>query len=108
MNEMTTLVWGLAVVAGMVFGIMFFAGLWWTVRKAVCSERPALWLLGSQFLRTSLALTGFYLVAGGHWQRLLACLLGFAIARFMVTQFTGRLVAPPSHSGKEVLHAIES
>ena len=108
MNEMRTLIWLAAVVAGLLLGIVFFAGLWLTLRKAVCSERPALWLLGSQFLRTGLALSGFYLVADGHWQRLLACLLGFVIARFMVTQFTGRRVAPPSCSRKEVLHAIES
>jgi hypothetical protein len=28
------------------------------------------------------ALVGFYLVSGGHWERLLACLLGFVIAPF--------------------------
>lgn len=108
MNEMTMLVWVPAVVAGLLLGIMFFAGLWLTLRKAICSRRPARWLLGSWFLRTGLALSGFYLVANGHWQRLLACLLGFVIARFMVTQFTGRLVDPPNCSRKENLHAIES
>lgn len=108
MNEMTTLMRVLSVIAGLLLGTMFFAGLWWTVRKAVFSQRPALWLLGSQLLRTSLTLAGFYLVAGGHWQRLLACLIGFVIARFLVIQFTGRLVAPPKCSRQEVIHAIES
>ena len=108
MNEIATLIWVLAVVAGLLLGIMFFVGLWWTVRKAVSSRQPALWLLGSQLLRTSLTLAGFYIVSSGHWQRLLACLLGFVIARFMVTQFTGRLVTPSSCSRKEVVHATES
>ena len=108
MNESTTLRWGLAVVAGLLLGTMFFVGLWWTVRKAVFSPRPALWLLGSQLLRTSLALAGFYVVASGHWQRLLACLLGFVIARFIVIQFTGRPVVPLTFSRKEAGHATES
>ncbi len=94
MTEMTTLIWVLALAAGVLLGTMFFTGLWWTVRKAVISRQPARWLLGSQLLRASLTLAGFYLVSGGHWQRLLACLLGFVFARFMVTQLTGRLVAP--------------
>jgi hypothetical protein len=29
------------------------------------------------------ALAGFYAVSGGHWDRLLACLLGFVIARLL-------------------------
>jgi hypothetical protein len=37
----------------------------------------------------SVALTGFYFVAGGQWERLLACLLGFFIARMVVTWLTG-------------------
>ena len=42
----------------------------------------------------SLALAGFYFVAGGHWQRLLACLLGFVIARLIVTRLTGEAKQP--------------
>jgi F1F0 ATPase subunit 2 len=44
--------------------------------------------LGSLLLRTSIALAGFYFVSGGHWERLLACLLGFVIARLIVTRLT--------------------
>ena len=86
MNETLTLV--LALVAGVLLGAMFFGGLWWTVRKGVSSEQPALWFLGSLLLRTSIALAGFYFVARGHWERLLVCLLGFVIARFIVTRLT--------------------
>jgi F1F0 ATPase subunit 2 len=46
--------------------------------------------------RMSLALAGFYFVAaGGHWQRLPACLLGFALARPLVTRCTREQAAPP-------------
>jgi F1F0 ATPase subunit 2 len=82
MNETWTWIW--AGLAGVALGVMFFGGLWWTVRKAVSSQRPALWFFGSLLLRMSLTLAGFYGVAGDQWQRLLACLVGFVFARLIV------------------------
>ena len=81
----------LALLAGILLGAIFFGGLWWTVQKGVASPRPALWFLGSLLVRTGIALGGFYLVSGGDWKRLLACLLGFIIARLIIT----RLIAKP-------------
>jgi F1F0 ATPase subunit 2 len=86
MNETLSLV--LALVTGVLLGVMFFGGLWWTIRKGLSSEQPALWFLGSLLLRTSIALAGFYLIARGHWERLLVCLLGFVTARLAVTWLT--------------------
>jgi len=86
MNETITI--ALAWIAGVGLGAIFFGGLWWTVRKASSSARPASWFLGSALLRMGIALTGFYLVAGPDWQRLLACLLGFVMARLLVTRLT--------------------
>ena len=87
MNETLSLV--LALVTGVLLGAMFFGGLWWTVRKGVSSKRPVLWFFGSLLIRVSIVLGGFYFVTGGHWERLLLCLLGFVIARFIVTRLTG-------------------
>jgi F1F0 ATPase subunit 2 len=78
----------LALLAGMLLGTLFFVGLWWTVQKALASPRPALWFIGSLLLRIAIALAGFYWVGGSDWQRLLVCLLGFVIARFMVIRLT--------------------
>jgi F1F0 ATPase subunit 2 len=82
--------WSLAsaLVMGVLLGAMFYGGLWWTVRRGVSSNRVALWFLGSLLLRMGVALAGFYYVAGGHWQRLLLCLLGFVMARLAVTWLT--------------------
>ena len=103
MNEMVTLV--LAMVMGVLLGAMFFGGLWWTVRKGVSSKQPALWFFGSLLLRMSIALAGFYFVSGGHWDRLLACLFGFFIARFIVTRLTGPSVELHNSPAKEAGHA---
>jgi hypothetical protein len=37
-------------------------------------------------LRTGAILAGFYIVSQGHWSRLVACLLGFLIARVIVVK----------------------
>jgi F1F0 ATPase subunit 2 len=105
MNETLSLV--LVLVMGGVLGAIFFGGLWWTVRKVVSSKWPALWLLGSMLLRTGIALAGFYFVAGGHWERLLVCLLGFVIARLIVTRLT-RSAEKPTYVAQEASHASQS
>ena len=102
MNETLCLV--LALVTGGLLGGMFFSGLWWTIQKGVSSKRPALWFLGSLLLRTSITLAGFYFIAQGHWERLLLCLLGFAIARPIVTRLT-RLAQKPIYLAQEASHA---
>ena len=93
MNETWTWIW--AGMAGAALGVMFFGGLWWTVQKAVSSQRPARWFFGSFLLRMSLTLAGFYGVAGDQWQRLLACLVGFIFARLIVMQWTQTAQKPP-------------
>jgi F1F0 ATPase subunit 2 len=103
MNETLSLM--LALVAGVLLGVMFFGGLWWTVRKGVSSKRSALWFSGSLALRMSIALAGFYFVSGGHWERLLVCLLGFVIARLIVTRLTGPPVEHHNSPAKEAGHA---
>ena len=86
MNEALTLV--LTLLAGGLLGAVFFGGLSWTVSKGVSSKHPVPWFLGSMVLRTGIALAGFYFIAGGHWPRLLMCLLGFIMARLVVMWLT--------------------
>lgn len=74
--------------AGVVLGILFFGGLWFTVKKSVTAKRPALLILGSFFLRIGATVIGFYFIGGNNWQRFLGCLLGFILARFIVLYVT--------------------
>ena len=103
MNESSILVVALA--AGLLLGAVFFGGLWWTVRKGVSSKRPAHWFLWSFLLRMSLVLAGLYFVGRGDWRRLMACLLGFIIARFCVMRLTRTTVEHSHFTAKEVRHA---
>lgn len=97
MNEPRGL--ALALAAGVLLGAIFFGGLWWTVRKCVSSRQPALWVFGSGLLRMSITLAGFYFVAQGHWERLLVCLLGFVMARVIVTRLTRREASHAPYTG---------
>ena len=78
----------LASLAGIALGIVFFGGLWWTVRKGLPSQQAGLWFSGSLLLRTGITFAGFYFVSHGEWPKLLACLLGFLLARVSITRFT--------------------
>ncbi len=91
--------------AGGLLGAVFFGGLWWTVRRSVASLQPALWIFGSLLVRMSLALTGFYFVAGSHWERMLLCLLGFVMARSVVTWLTRPVRANQTRLTQEAGHA---
>ncbi|MEP7366587.1 MAG: ATP synthase subunit I [Acidobacteriota bacterium] len=102
MHESVGLV--MALLAGVFLGSVFFGGLWWTVRRGLSSKQPALWFFGSTLLRTAIVLAGFYLVSGGHWQRLVACLLGLVIARQLVIPIT-RVTEKSGYSRQGTRHA---
>jgi F1F0 ATPase subunit 2 len=50
-------------------------------------------------------LAGFYVVSGGHWERLLVCLLGFVTARLIVTRLIRPPIQPRNAPAKEAFHA---
>jgi F1F0 ATPase subunit 2 len=85
MSETTALI--LAVVGGVLLGLIFFGGLKWTVQRGLFSKHPAIWFLASMLCRTTIAMSGFYLAAQTNRsdQNLLACLLGFVAAQLVIT-----------------------
>ena len=103
MNEILT--WILTWSAGVGLGVIFFGGLWWTVRKGVSSKQPVLWFFGSLLLRISIVLIGFYFVSGHQWRRLLLCLLGFVMARMVVIRLTRSPGENQTHPAREISHA---
>lgn len=100
MNEKLDVLW--VFIAGIGLGTFFFGGLWLTVKKAVTSKTPAVLFFGSLFLRLSISLAGFYFVGSGDWQRMLICLTGFVVARFMVTRLTKSYDGKQIHLTKEI------
>ena len=92
----------LAFIAGLGLGIIFFGGLWLTVRKTVASAKPALWIFGSFLFRIGITQIGFYYIYSGNWQRLIICLLCFVTARFIVMHFTKSIEEKQAQFKKEV------
>jgi len=89
MNEILYMV--LTFMAGIVMGILFFYGLWITVKKAVHAKIPALWFFGSSLFRIAIILAGFYYISQGNWQKLFVCLIGFITGRFIIKRYTNRI-----------------
>jgi F1F0 ATPase subunit 2 len=85
----------MAFLVGMGAGIVYFGGLWWTVRQLPFVRQPALLTIGSFLVRTGISLTAFYLASEGHWERILISLLGFIIIR-------GLLVRRIQHSSTRI------
>ena len=86
MNETTGIL--AAALAGMLLGVFFFGGLWWTIRKTLSSRLPALWFSGSFLARTAVTLVGFWFVTQGDWRRMAGCIAGFLGARLFVVRLT--------------------
>tara|TARA_R110001606_G_scaffold395664_2_gene568430 strand:+ start:47421 stop:47726 length:306 start_codon:yes stop_codon:yes gene_type:complete len=78
----------LALLEGALLGVYFFVGLWWTVRKLATSKQVALLFFVSMLLRSSVVVLGFYFILGDNWQKLVAGLTGFIIARIIVIRLT--------------------
>lgn len=74
----------LAWAAGLGLGMLYFGGLWYTMRALPTTDWPVLLTLGSLVVRMTAVLLGFYFVATERWERLLACLFGFVVARLVV------------------------
>jgi F1F0 ATPase subunit 2 len=86
MNEISNMV--LPFIVGWLLGILFFGGLWFTVKKLTASKIPALLVLGSFIVRVGIVLIGFYFIGSGDWKKLIVCLIGFIVARFAVIHYT--------------------
>jgi F1F0 ATPase subunit 2 len=93
-------------ISGVILGVIFFGGLWFTVKKAIATPYAALWVLGSSLIRTAIVLTGFYYAAEGSWQRLLICVAGFIAARFLVIRLTKTAQQKQIHLNETGLHEI--
>jgi F1F0 ATPase subunit 2 len=83
--------------AGLLLGLLFFGGLWWTTQRLPASPRPALLLLGSFSLRVVLVGAGFFLLALWDWPAVLAAVVGFTLLRI----FTARRWGPGALRGGE-------
>ncbi|MCA9838570.1 MAG: ATP synthase subunit I [Trueperaceae bacterium] len=72
--------------AGMALGGFYFAGLWLTVTFVLGRPKLAPLVILSFSLRTGFTVLGFYLLMGTSWLRVVVALLGFLLARVLLSQ----------------------
>ena len=75
---------GLALLAGVGLGLIYFGGLWLTVQRLPDTRAPAVLMFGSFLARLSLTLGGLFVVMQGSWQRLTVCVVGLLLTRILV------------------------
>ena len=76
-------------VGGLVVGLFFFGGLWWTVKRVPRSSRPLLLIFGSLIVRVVVSLTAVYFICDADWRRYLAALLAIFIVRLIIVRRDG-------------------
>lgn len=83
---------------GLGLGLLYYGGLWLTLRKLAQLRQPALWLSLSLLLRMIAVVAVLYLLFADSWQQLLLALLGMLIMRTVLVQRIKPIAAMPKHS----------
>ncbi|MBX3146854.1 MAG: ATP synthase subunit I [Gemmatimonadales bacterium] len=91
----------LSAAGGLGLGLLYFGGLWWTVRRIATVRFPALLVVGSFLVRTAGAAAGIVLLSGGQVVPLLVSVAGFLVARTILIRVVGAPDRPgqPSPAG---------
>lgn len=79
---------GISLAAGLLLGVLYLLGLWWTVRQVTATGNRGL-LVISFVVRAALLLAGLWFLALYGPQSLIAALAGFLLARWIMTRLIG-------------------
>lgn len=79
-----------AFLLGMGLGAFYFLFLWKTLQKIPDVDNPGFVMFRSFIIRTSVVLSGFYLIMDHSWERIVAALFGFIVMREVLTRIKGK------------------
>jgi F1F0 ATPase subunit 2 len=84
MNDLSG--WVVAAAGGAALGLLYYAGLWLTLRRLPGLAYPGLWVFGSFTVRLAVSMCGFYLILGPDRSlpRLGVALLAFVVMRVLL------------------------
>jgi F1F0 ATPase subunit 2 len=107
MTEVVTLTGSLA--TGLIIGVVYFGGLWLTMRAVSASKRPRLLTAVSFIGRLAVAGLGFYLLSAGGWQRPVVAIAGFILMRLLLARRWGpdRNTSTPENGQKPAKEVFE-
>jgi len=70
--------------AGVMLALMFYGGLWLTLRALAPARHASLLMAGSFWLRTLVVTAGFFWLAGSRFDYAVSTLVGFVAGRLVV------------------------
>lgn len=79
----------LSAAGGISIGTLYFASLWWTVRRISTARHPVLLVGGTLLLRGLAAAAGIVFVSGGLPLALAAAVAGFLLGRTILIRVVG-------------------
>lgn len=82
----------ISVVSGCLLGIIYFGGLWYTVKRIpdLPGRKMYVLIISSFIVRTFFVLLGFYFLLSFHWAYLLLAFLAFILTRQVVLRRFGK------------------
>ena len=89
----------LAFAAGGAVAALYFASLWWTVRRVARARRPLALVAGSFLVRAALAALAIVAVGSGDALRLMAAMAGFLAVRLALVKWVRGTAHVPSTAG---------
>jgi len=85
---MNTIIWlTVYLIVGIILGLFYFGGLWFTVQNLNNRPHPFILLIASLFIRMAIVLTGLYLILQQGWIGLVMSLIGFITMRVVMILF---------------------
>lgn len=80
---------------GVVLGVVFFGGLYWSVNQLPSIKYPGLLMVVSMLVRMAILLTGLYFLMAGEIKNLLAAVAGVMLIKFvMIARVRQKPTAP--------------
>ncbi len=76
---------------GLGLGLLYFGGLWLTIKNMNQARSPIVLTLGSFILRTgTVFLVLIYVARQGDWENILILLAGFIVSRIFLSRMIGK------------------
>lgn len=69
---------------GLLLGVLYFGGLYFSTQKFSSVKRPALFMILSFVLRMGILIAGFYYLSKSGYKNILIGLLGVMLVRFIM------------------------
>lgn len=88
----------LGFLAGLLLGLIFFGGLYWSVEKLAQVKNPAILMLLSLLVRMAALMAGFILLFKRSFTEGIAALLGIIFVKFLLIAYSRK--NNPEEEGK--------